>query len=127
MEAVVVGIKQLWTAVHLLVVTEVSAVGPVLDHKPGHVVVDVAPALDGNCGHIHHLAEVKHLELVQVGVLGAPGCPAVEPSNRGSPAMQRFRFSLSETSNVCISPVMPPGHTGDIGSYEVMIDKAVEQ
>ena len=73
MEAVVVGIKQLWTTVHLLVVTEVSAVGPVLDHKPGHVVVDVAPALDGNCGHIHHLAEVKHLELVQVGVLGAQG------------------------------------------------------
>ena len=89
----------------------------------------MAPALGGVGGHIYHLAEVKHQELVQVGVLGAPGCPAVEPSNRGSPAMQRFRFSLSETSNVCIiSPVIPPGRAKDIGSYEVMIDKgAVEQ
>ena len=120
MEAVVVGIKQLWTAVHLLVVTEVSAVGPVLDHKPGHEVVGVALTLGGNGGHIHHLAEFKHLELAQVGVLGTPGCPAIEPSNHNSPAMQRvrFRFSLSETSNVCISPVIPPGRAGDIGSYD---------
>ena len=128
MEAVVVSIKQLWNAVLLLVVTKVPDVGPVLDQKPGHVVIGVAPALGGVGGHIYHLAEVKHQELVQVGVLGAPGCPAVEPSNRGSPAMQRFRFSLSETSNVCISPVIPPGRAKDIGSYEVMIDKgAVEQ
>ena len=60
MEAVVVGIRQLWTAVHLLVVTEV----PVLDHELRHVVVGVAPALGGDGGHIYHLAEVKQQELV---------------------------------------------------------------
>ena len=78
----------------------------------------MAPALGGNGDHIHHLAEVKHQELVQVGVLVAPDCPGVEPSIHGSPAMQRFIFSLSKTSNVCVSPVMPPGCAGNIVHWD---------
>ena len=86
METIIVGIKQLWTAVHLLVVTEVPAIGPVLDHELGHIVAGVTPPLGADGGHIHHLPEVKHQELVEVRVLGTPSCAAVKPGILGSPA-----------------------------------------